>query len=136
MNSNTIKFYYMEYIISTTIYLLKGTYVTISLYLVTAIFSMPLSILFAAGKSWIKKLIIYLKTLSLSIFVFIFWGLVPNPLLLLRPKEVPLRRATKKQKGCIFFSLKRWYYNIVYTYSNIQSKNTLVLFAAGKSWRK
>ena len=51
MNSNTIKFYYMEYIISTTIYLLKGTYVTISLYLVTAIFSMPLSILFAAGKS-------------------------------------------------------------------------------------
>ena len=80
MNSNTInifiiKFYYMEYIISTTIYLLKGTYVTISLYLVTAIFSMPLSILFAALQFSAPKFVRYI----FDIYAWLFRG---TPLIL------------------------------------------------------
>lgn len=80
MNSNTInifiiKFYYMEYIISTTIYLLKGTYVTISLYLVTAIFSMPLSIIFAALQFSAPKFVRYI----FDIYAWLFRG---TPLIL------------------------------------------------------
>ncbi|MEI0612757.1 amino acid ABC transporter permease [Brachyspira pilosicoli] len=65
----------MEYIISTTIYLLKGTYVTISLYLVTAIFSMPLSILFAALQFSAPKFIRYI----FDIYAWLFRG---TPLIL------------------------------------------------------
>ena len=60
----------MEYIISTTIYLLKGTYVTISLYLVTAIFSMPLSILFAALQFSAPKFVRYI----FDIYAWLFRG--------------------------------------------------------------
>lgn len=40
----------MEYIINTTLYILKGTVVSLKIYAVTAIFSVPLAILFALGK--------------------------------------------------------------------------------------
>ena len=65
----------MEYIISTTIYLLKGTYTTLSLYFVTALFSMPLSMLFAALQFSAPKFIRYI----FDIYAWIFRG---TPLIL------------------------------------------------------
>jgi len=61
----------MEYIISTTIYLLKGTYTTLSLYFVTALFSMPLSMLFAALQFSAPKFIRYI----FDIYAWIFRGI-------------------------------------------------------------
>lgn len=65
----------MEYIISTTIYLLKGTYTTLSLYFVTALFSMPLSMLFAALQFSAPKFVRYI----FDIYAWIFRG---TPLIL------------------------------------------------------
>ena len=65
----------MEYIISTTIYLLKGTYTTLNLYFVTALFSMPLSMLFAALQFSAPKFIRYI----FDIYAWIFRG---TPLIL------------------------------------------------------
>lgn len=60
----------MDYIISTTLYLLKGTYTTLSLYFVTAIFSLPLSIIFAALQFSMPKLVRYI----FDIYAWIFRG--------------------------------------------------------------
>lgn len=65
----------MEYIIATTIYLLKGTYVTISLYLITALFSVPLSIVLAALQFSAPKFIKYL----FDVYTWLFRG---TPLIL------------------------------------------------------
>ena len=60
----------MDYIISTTLYLLKGTYTTLSLYFVTAIFSIPLSIIFAALQFSMPKFVRYI----FDIYAWIFRG--------------------------------------------------------------
>lgn len=60
----------MDYIISTTLYLIKGTYTTLSLYFVTAIFSLPLSIIFAALQFSMPKLVRYI----FDIYAWIFRG--------------------------------------------------------------
>ncbi|MEI0558624.1 amino acid ABC transporter permease [Brachyspira intermedia] len=65
----------MDYIISTTLYLLKGTYTTLSLYFVTAIFSLPLSMLFAALQFSSPKFVRYI----FDIYAWIFRG---TPLIL------------------------------------------------------
>lgn len=65
----------MDYIISTTLYLLKGTYTTLCLYFVTAIFSLPLSMLFAALQFSAPKLVRYI----FDIYAWIFRG---TPLIL------------------------------------------------------
>ncbi|ACN83661.1 amino acid ABC transporter permease [Brachyspira hyodysenteriae] len=65
----------MDYVISTTLYLLKGTYTTLSLYFVTAIFSLPLSMLFAALQFSSPKFVRYI----FDIYAWIFRG---TPLIL------------------------------------------------------
>lgn len=60
----------MDYIISTTLYLLKGTYTTLSLYFVTAIFSFPLGIIFAALQFSTPKFVRYI----FDIYAWIFRG--------------------------------------------------------------
>ena len=60
----------MDYIISTTLYLLKGTYTTLSLYFVTAIFSLPLGIIFAALQFSTPKFVRYI----FDIYAWIFRG--------------------------------------------------------------
>ncbi|WP_041177219.1 amino acid ABC transporter permease [Brachyspira intermedia] len=65
----------MDYIISTTLYLLKGTYTTLCLYFVTAIFSLPLSMLFAALQFSSPKFVRYI----FDIYAWIFRG---TPLIL------------------------------------------------------
>ena len=60
----------MDYIISTTLYLLKGTYTTLSLYFVTAIFSLPLGIIFAALQFSMPKFVRYI----FDIYAWIFRG--------------------------------------------------------------
>ncbi|MEI0516620.1 amino acid ABC transporter permease [Brachyspira murdochii] len=65
----------MDYVISTTLYLLKGTYTTLCLYFVTAIFSLPLSMLFAALQFSAPKFIRYI----FDIYAWIFRG---TPLIL------------------------------------------------------
>lgn len=65
----------MSYIINTTEYLLSGLAVTLKLYIVTIIFSIPLGVIFALGKiskhSWIKGI--------LEFYTWLFRG---TPLLL------------------------------------------------------
>ena len=65
----------MDYVISTTLYLLKGTYTTLCLYFVTAIFSLPLSMLFAALQFSAPKFVRYI----FDIYAWIFRG---TPLIL------------------------------------------------------
>ena len=65
----------MDYLISTTLYLLKGTYTTLCLYFVTAIFSLPLSMLFAALQFSSPKFVRYI----FDIYAWIFRG---TPLIL------------------------------------------------------
>ncbi|WP_300370585.1 amino acid ABC transporter permease [Brachyspira sp.] len=65
----------MDYVISTTLYLLKGTYTTLSLYFVTAIFSLPLSMIFAALQFSSPKFVRYI----FDIYAWIFRG---TPLIL------------------------------------------------------
>ena len=65
----------MDYVISTTLYLLKGTYTTLCLYFVTAIFSLPLSMLFAALQFSSPKFVRYI----FDIYAWIFRG---TPLIL------------------------------------------------------
>ena len=74
----------MDYIISTTLYLLKGTYTTLSLYFVTAIFSLPLGIIFAALQFSTPKFVRYIFDIYAWIFrgtplvlqlIFIYYGL-------------------------------------------------------------
>lgn len=65
----------MDYIISTTLYLLKGTYTTLALYFVTAVFSIPLSMLFAALQFSSPKIVRYI----FDIYAWIFRG---TPLIL------------------------------------------------------
>ncbi|WP_297207341.1 amino acid ABC transporter permease [uncultured Brachyspira sp.] len=65
----------MDYVISTTIYLLKGTYTTLCLYFVTALFSLPLSMLFAALQFSAPKFVKYI----FDIYAWIFRG---TPLIL------------------------------------------------------
>ena len=65
----------MDYVISTTIYLLKGTYTTLCLYIVTVLFSLPLSMLFAALQFSSPKFVKYI----FDIYAWIFRG---TPLIL------------------------------------------------------
>ena len=65
----------MDYVISTTIYLLKGTYTTLCLYIVTVLFSLPLSMLFAALQFSAPKFVKYI----FDIYAWIFRG---TPLIL------------------------------------------------------
>ena len=65
----------MDYVISTTIYLLKGTYTTLCLYIVTVLFSLPLSMLFAALPFSSPKFVKYI----FDIYAWIFRG---TPLIL------------------------------------------------------
>ncbi|PCG19713.1 amino acid ABC transporter permease [Brachyspira sp. G79] len=65
----------MDYVISTTLYLLKGTYTTLCLYFVTAVISLPLSMLFAALQFSAPKFIRYI----FDIYAWIFRG---TPLIL------------------------------------------------------
>ncbi|ASJ22054.1 amino acid ABC transporter permease [Brachyspira hampsonii] len=65
----------MDYVISTTLYLLKGTYTTLCLYFVTAIISLPLSMLFAALQFSAPKFVRYI----FDIYAWIFRG---TPLIL------------------------------------------------------
>ena len=65
----------MDYIVSTTLYLVKGMYTTLSLYFFTVIFSLPLSILFATLQFSAPKFIKYI----FEIYAWIFRG---TPLIL------------------------------------------------------
>jgi amino acid ABC transporter membrane protein, PAAT family (TC 3.A.1.3.-) len=65
----------MEYIINTTLYILKGTVVSLKIYAVTAIFSVPLAIFFALGKVSKHKTL----KIVLEAYTWIFRG---TPLLL------------------------------------------------------
>lgn len=65
----------MEYIINTTLYILKGTVVSLKIYAVTAVFSVPLAILFALGKVSKHKTL----KIVLEAYTWIFRG---TPLLL------------------------------------------------------
>lgn len=65
----------MDYVISTTLYLLKGTYITLCLYFVTTVISLPLSMLFAALQFSAPKFVRYI----FDIYAWIFRG---TPLIL------------------------------------------------------
>lgn len=74
----------MEYIIDTSIYLIQGTSTTIRLYFVTALFSVPLAIIFAilefSGPSFVKKLFhiyawIFRGTPLMLQLIFFYYGL-------------------------------------------------------------
>ncbi|AHM55572.1 amino acid ABC transporter membrane protein, PAAT family [Peptoclostridium acidaminophilum DSM 3953] len=65
----------MEYIINTTLYILKGTVVSLKIYAVTAIFSVPLAIFFALGKVSKHKTL----KMALEAYTWVFRG---TPLLL------------------------------------------------------
>ena len=68
----------MDYIVSTTLYLVKGMYTTLSLYFFTVIFSLPLSILFATLQFSAPKFIKYIFEIYACIFFYYGLPLMTN----------------------------------------------------------